>query len=236
MIDKEINEILNLIPDFSMWNEALEWMEKGRSEISKISHDWALEAEFVSLEWDQIKENQHTPFGLYSSFNWRRCVLATFFADLASYPIPVDQVTFDRLLYVMHQFPEGFRTWWVKLDSGSWWPVGYTGWYPMFETLYEIMKKHPEKLRNRICIPNALRLGSKKNLYLFNYSVIAPFKRTPLSRELIKTYVVDICGEHPDGMACITLSSDGIRIAERLGLSYSGEFILDGSIEKVYIS
>lgn len=235
LIHKKEIDILSSIPDFSLWEEAFKWMQKGRQEISRITHEWAIDAEFVPLEWSQIQQTLKSPFGHYFSEHWRKFVLAAFFADLASYEKPVDQVTFDRLLFVMHAFPEGFRVWWVKLER-AWWPIGYSGWYPMFETMFEIMKKTPEKLRSRMVIPNPLMLGTKKNLYLFNFSVIAPFKKTELSRALIKNYCVDICERNPDGMACITVSEDGIRIAERLGLSCSGHFQLDGCQEKVYIN
>lgn len=228
-----LNEILKSIPDFSSWKDALLWLQEGQNAVQRISPQYALDADAVSMEWKEIEQKSEAPFGLYAVENWRKFVLATFLADLASYQQPVDQVSFDRLLFVMHAFPQGFRTWWIKI-SNRWWPVGYTGWYPMFQTMYDIMRLRPESLRNRMVLPNT-HSTNKPYLYLFNFSVAPMFKGSDLAKILMKRYVIDIIDQNARGMACITVSDDGVRISTRLGMACTGYLKIDGIPEGVYI-
>lgn len=225
------DEILEKVPDFTSWDEALLWIQKGQQAARELD----LESEFISLEWSEIEQERAFPFGLYSSEKWRKFVLAVFLADLVSYSEPVDQVNFDRLLFIMHAFPQGFRTWWIKHQNGLWWPVGYTGWYPMLETSYELFQKNPEKLKDRMVVPNLYADGGKSYLYLFNYSVAPALKKSSLSKVVVKRFVQDISVQNARGLACVTVSEDGVRIADRLGMTCAGNFVLDGSSEGVYV-
>lgn len=162
-------QLLDFVPDFSSWNEAASWIKKGQSiSFTKCEN-------IASLEWKECQEKGKVPFGLYSSKVWRKFALAIFLADLVSYPTPSDQVNFDRLLFLMHAFPEGFRVWWIE-QEGIWWPVGYSGWYPMLETTFKLFEKESEKIKNRMVVPN-LSTDQQKPLYLFNFSVIPSLKK-----------------------------------------------------------
>ena len=188
----------------------------------------------MPLEWRTIEQKPVYPFGLYASENWRKLVLAAFFADLISYPQLFSQVNFDRLLFVMHAFPQGFRTWWIKFPNGVWWPAGYSGWYPMGESTYECFAKHPEKLVDRMIVPHTYSAEQKPYLYLFNYSAIPALKKSSFAKALIKEYVQDISQQNARGLACITVSADGARIAKRFGMSCAGYLELGGCLEGVY--
>lgn len=214
---------LELIKNVPELTQALPWIQKGQQKKS-----WT--GEFVSLQWSDIAQNPKSPFGLYASENWQKFVLTTFLADLVCYEKAVDQVSFDRLLFVMHAFPQGFRVWWMQAEDRSWWPVGYTGWYPMLETAFEIFDKSPEKLKDRMVVPHV----QSPYLYLFNYSVEADLRKSALSKALIKTYVDDIQQQNGKGLACVTVSDDGARVAKQFGMHCSGYLQLDGTQEAVY--
>jgi hypothetical protein len=223
-------KIFDNIPDFTDWVKSLEWMEEGQKLIASMPRKEFLEDETFSLEWSEIRENARAPFGYYPCIQWRKFVLAVFFADYVSYAKDVDRVGFERLLFVMHAFPEGFRVWWTKLLDGQWWPVGYTGWYPMLETAFELFEKSPHKLNDRMVVP-----AEGRYLYLFNFSVPLQFKKSELSKKLIKSYVEDINKQKAIGLACVTVSEDGVRIANGFGMSHAGDLIVDGCSEGVYI-
>jgi len=234
MPDKKHDILLKEVPNLNCWKEAQEWIQEGQNLVAQLTSKAILEEEILSIDWSDINQQREFPFGLYHSEKWRQFVLATFLADLVSYTIPVDQVNFERLAFVMHLFPQGFRTWWIKLQNNLWWPVGYTGWYPMLENAYALFERSPEKLKDRMVIPNTHASDQPPYLYLFNYSVAPALKKSRLSKNLIKQYVHEIGNQKARGLACITVSEDGKRLADRLGMCCTGHLILDGSIEDVY--
>ncbi len=206
-------QLLESVPDLADWKDAERWL-KSCPEIVSCE-------QFMSLEWNDIEEHVQSSFGLHASEHWRKFVLSTFAADLISYPKLSDQVDFARLLYVMHAFPKGFRVWWVKADDGSWWPVGYTGWYPMLDYQFAIFEKSPELIKDRTVVPNVHR-PANPFLYLFSYSVAPALKKTLLSRTLIKRFVDDIHAQDFGGLACITVSEEGASVAKKFGMTYAG--------------
>jgi hypothetical protein len=232
---KPHKELLKSIPDFIAWSDAASWIKNCRQILDKMAPKDVAEAEIMSLEWKDIEEKKDSVFGFYPLENWRKFVLATFAADLMSYEKPVDQVNFERLLFVMHAFPEGFRVWWIKVADHSWLPVGYTGWYPMLETMYELVETKPDRLKDRMVVPNPSSIHNHPYLYLFNYSVAAICKKSKLTSALMKRYVQEIAEPQAKGYACITVSEDGIRVANRLGMTCTGHLVLDGSLEGIYL-
>lgn len=231
---KTAHNLLNTIPDFVNWEEAILWMQEGQQLAAQLTPQDAFDAEIQSLEWRDIEQKGESPFGLFASENWRKFVLATFLADIVSYQNPSDQVNFDRLLYVMHCFPQGFRTWWIKFANGTWWPVGYTGWYPMLDTMYDLFEQNPGKLKDRMVVPNVSSVETSPYIYLFNYSVAPPLKESGLSSMLMKCCVQDVTAQNAKGLACITVSEDGVRIAQRFGMQCSGYLNLSGNPEGIY--
>lgn len=231
--NKFSNRLLDNIPDFIEWDKALQWMEEGQMLVGQTVKTKLSDAEILSLEWNQIEQRPEIPFGLYPSQLWRKFVLAAFLADYVSYSQTVDRVSFERLLFVMHAFPAGFRVWWTKLLDGKWWPVGYSGWYRMLETAFEVFEKTPHKLKDRMVVPCVIE-NEGSYLYLFNYSVAPQFKGSGLSKMLMNGFVEDIGKQKVDGLACVTVSEDGMRVAKRFGLSRVGDLVVDGGVEGVF--
>lgn len=147
----------------------------------------------------------------------KECIDAVYQIDLACYEDPDDQVDYERLELVMKAFPEGFRLWWHRVDD-IWQLAGYTGWYPMSEEQFTTFKNSPETVKNRRVVPER---GSPY-LYLFNYSVLPSLKKQPLTKLLLTRYAEDITKQKPKGLACITVSDDGARVAKRFGMEQSG--------------
>jgi hypothetical protein len=226
--------LMNSAVDFFDWTLAESWIEEGKKQIKLFNTEKVDEKDICFFDWSENESGGGFPFGYYPSECWRKFVLAVFFADLISYENPVDQVNFERLLFVMHAFPQGFRVWGIKLTDGKYWPVGYTAWYPMSEMMFEIFQKSPEKLKDRTVVPDAKRVKEKKYLYLFNYSVVPALKNTALTKQMLQRFDQDIKSQSPSGLACVTVSADGMRVAKRFGMSHTGDFDIDGSIENVY--
>jgi len=66
---------------------------------------------------------------------------------------------------------------------------------------------------------------------------VAPsFKKTPLSKMLMKNYAQELASQDPGGLAAITVSDDGSRIAQRFGLSLTGEFRIGNATERVFLT
>lgn len=233
--NKVYNDILQDVPDFTSWEKARVWLKKGLQAVQTLSPSLMLHAEIVSMEWADIEQESDGFFGCYSSEHWRKFVLATFLADLISYPNTVDQVNFDRLLFVMHGFPQGFRIWWINISNQLWVPAGYTGWYPMNETMFELLKQSPERLRGRMVVPATEPNREKSYLYLFNYSAAPMFKHSSFSKRLMERYAEDIKDQQADGLACITVSEDGARMAIRFQMSFTGYLNSRGTTEKIYV-
>ncbi len=216
-----MQSLLENVPDWTNWQQAEQWILDGQSVASNFDASTLCESNICSLEWHDITAESNSTFGHYSNKNWRQFVLATFLADLISYPIPEDQVDFDRLAFVMHGFPQGFRLWWVKHPNGQWWPAGYTGWYPMSQNHFALMHHTPEQIHNRLVAPQE----SSPYLYLFNYSVAPNLKKSLVSKRLMHRYAEDIKAIDYRGLACITVSDEGIKVAQRFGMSASDKNI-----------
>lgn len=159
---------------------------------------------------------------------FRRLVVAAWVADLAAYGTPDDQVDLVRLLYVMDTFPAGFRVWfWGDL------PVGYTGWYPIAPHTVDLLVAHPEQVEHRgQVVPVRAHTGP---IYVFNYSIAAPLRRTRASRLLMRTLADELRAARPTQLAAITVSPEGTRCAERFGMRPVSTITVGASVEQVCV-
>ena len=73
-------------------------------------------------------------------------------------------------------------------------------------------------------------------LYLFNFSVAAHLKKTALTKSLMTMLAADLAKQKPQGLACITVSPDGVRIAQRLGMTCRGSLTIDNASEGVFVA
>jgi hypothetical protein len=161
------------------------------------------------------------PLGRYGDARWRGFVGATFAADLACYAEPGDQVSFDRLVDAMRAFPSGFRLWGARLaGAGSAWvPLGYSGVIPIAEAMFTQIEAGAVSLTGPpiTALPAVEEGGSF--LYLFNYSVVPGLRGTRMAARLVKALAEDVARTPHRGLAALTVSRDGERVAERFGMA-----------------
>jgi hypothetical protein len=184
------------------------------------------------------------PLGCYGERAWRAFALTALVADWASYETPADRVDFARLLFVLHRFPRGFRVWFGR-DAAGFVPVGYTGWYPIEQAWFERIASGVPPLVDRGSVP-LTSVCPGGHLYLFNYSLAPRLKSprdasgerhgpaTPLAAAMMKSYAREIAEVGAAGLAAITVSTDGARLAERFGMQPSGQLELASSIAQTY--
>ena len=166
--------------------------------------------------------------------HWQRWVVGTFLADHACYPRPADKVQFDKLSRAMRAFPQGFRCWWLEHPSAGWLPVGYSGWHPVSPAQFETLTDPSGASTGRSVEPLALVDPTGPYVYVFNYSVIAPLRKSPVSRDLLGALAEDLERVRPRGLSAITVSADGARVAERLGMKRVRPLTAAGGADEVY--
>ena len=229
--------LLESVPDWGSWSEARDWLEEGLALVAQLSATAGEPGRFMTTSVTAPSPRVRR-FGMYGDSTWRRQVLATFVADLVSYAVPVNQVSFDRLAFVMHAFPTGFRVFWAQGADGRWWPVGYSGWYPVLPSTFALLSDHARSLRDRMVAPAPAPTSQREGpfVYLFNYSVAHALRRTALSSSLVKRLAADVAAVKPAGLATIAVSADGCGVAERFGMKPTGTFMLDGEEEIVLVA
>lgn len=184
------------------------------------------------------------PLGCYGSRAWRAFTLAILVADWVCYPLLADRVDFVRLMFVLDRFPQGFRLWLMR-DEWGFVPIGYTGWFPIEETVFQRIASGRPPLVDRALVP--LRASSPGGYrYLFNYSLAPGLKSyrapsgerlgaaSPIASSMMQRYAQDVQATAPAGLTAITVSGDGSRVAERFGMRATGELEVDGAIEFTY--
>ena len=233
-MDEMEQAILEGIPDLADLPGAAAWFAAGLSALRALPPSPEVEASFRPMPVAGALGEAGPPFHRYGDLAFRKLVLATLLADHACYPVPADQVRLDRLLNVMHGFPAGFRLWWAALPGMGWLPVGYTGWFPIAGVTFEILETRAGELQDRSLpvLPSVDPRGSF--VYLFNYSLVGALQRTVCSRRLLGALADDIAALPLAGLAAITVSEGGIRVAERFGMRRSGEIVVEGAPDHVY--
>lgn len=212
------------------WADADAWLE---ARLATLKH-LALSAS--SMEPVLYEEESGDVFGRYGRRRWRSFVLGTFLADLACYPEPVDQVGFERLAYVVHVFPRGFRLWGCEVPGIGWLPVGYSGWYPIAATSFELLEQKASSLRDRMVVPLPEVEPGGSFVYVFNFSIVPELRGTPASKRLVRALADDLAAAQPRGLAAITVSPEGARVVERFGMKRTGTLVIGGCEEQVFTS
>lgn len=232
---KNANEtILADIPDLTDWALANIWIQNKLKIITAMNFDKNIIDSFIAVT---VSPNicAGPVLGPYSSTLWRRFVLGIFFSDWACYTKDADRADFARLVSVVATFPSGFRLWLCRLPDETYIPVGYTGWYPITDSIFELLLHNPASITHRgFMVPCRDLSLQGNNIYLFNYSIIPQLRKRPPSSLLLKNLAKDVSKINAHGIAAVTVSPDGIRVAERFGLRQTGSMTHDGEEEKVF--
>jgi hypothetical protein len=194
-------------------------------------------ATFAAIEGEGEGERDAIlgPLGRCGDSRFRALVGATFAADLACYPAPGDQVSFDRLLDAMRAFPRGFRLWGAHRGGAGWIPLGYTGVIPIAAATFERLERGEASLAGpAIAALSAVEPGGSF-LYLFNYSVVPSLRGTAMAARVVKALAEDVRRTPHRGLAALTVSRDGERVAERFGMAARGG-VGAGAHERVFTS
>ncbi len=166
---------------------------------------------------------------------WHRFLEAALVADFVCYSKSTDRAEYNRLSKVIQSFPQGFTVYFATCADDTTIPVGYTGWYPISENVFSILYHTPSNIKHRGFMQALPELSQHGNyIYLFNYSIIPSLRGTAQSKQLIKNYAADLKNIAVKGMGAVTVSPDGMRVAEKFGLSYRGDMTHDGVAEKVF--
>ena len=228
-------EILAALPDWDRLGPGLEaWRVDRLERLAMLDPAPALLATLCST--GLAGSEDCGPLGPFASPRWRKLALATWVADHACYPAPADRVDLGRLLHVLQAFPQGFRLWWVRDPAAGWLPVGYSGWHPIPGALFELLCRSPAELGDRGALAPLSALDERGGSYicLFNYSIVPPLQHGPGSRRLLAALAADLARIRLRGLAALTVSPAGARVASRFGLQPVGELVVAGSRETAY--
>jgi hypothetical protein len=157
-------------------------------------------------------------------------------ADWQCYPDSADRADKARLQRTLAGFPHGFRLWGKPGADGALTPLGYTGWHPIPREIFELLLTLPARAAAYgLELPvTALRADGENYLYLFNYSIAPILIGTSAPGRMMRSYAADLAAVRPKGMAAITVSAHGARIAARFGLQPTGEIEIKGKLDTVY--
>ncbi|EYF03069.1 hypothetical protein [Chondromyces apiculatus] len=227
-------DLLAAVPDLTGIAESTAWFEEKRETLRSFVASPTVLASFKPMQVRDVLGAPAAPFGRYTDAAWRKTVLAVLLADWACYAMPGDQVSFARLVQVLEVFPAGFRLWWAEVPGAGWLPVGYTGWFPIQEVTFETLVSRAGELRDRTLTVLPVVDPEGSFVYLFNYSIVEPLRKTPCARRLLRALAEDLEHISLRGLAAITVSEDGIRVAERFGMGRSGVIWVAGAPDQVF--
>lgn len=226
------DDILSSVPDVGRWDEYVTWFgdlerraDQGLAAVSA--------APLASMGGADLGLSED-PSGRFGIERFRRFLGAVLAADWLTYKAPDDRANLLRLAFVLDRFPKGFRVWFLETETG-WMPVGYSGWYPIDHLTYERLEKNNPPWRDRAIVPMT-SLSEGDFLYLFNYSILPTFRKGDGSRRLIKTLASEVSVVNSKGMAAITVSDDGSRVAGAFGLSKRSDILVGESPEQIWTS
>lgn len=228
---RDMDTILKSIPDPGHWDEYQQWFEGLERVAPTLSTDAADSLVDVSGGNLSVPAN---PVGRFGVERFRRFLGAILAADWLTYAAPDDRADFLRLGFVIDRFPEGFRAWFVA-DGGRWIPVGYSGWYPIDAPTFLRLETNNPPWRDRAVVP-LTHVAEGDFLYLFNYSILPAFRRGTGSRRLLRALADEIKPVASAGLAAITVSDDGCRVAANFGLTFKKPITVGRSPEQIWTS
>ena len=211
---------------------------------AQAAEAWARSA-LLPLQSEKFDESDRTSFTAVdgsalaseTTSTKDRFINAALLADWSCYSSLADRADYSRLRAVIMTFPDGFRVWMCRSVSGSYFPVAYTGWYPISEAAFFRAHTAPQTIQHRKELwPLAELPANGRYFWLFNYSIISQMRRSPQSRMMLQTYANDINRAQPSGLAAAVLSEESKKVVARFGMTYRGEMTHDGESESVFAS
>ncbi len=212
-------ELLKSIPAVAEWDSIAPWLKGAINYVEKRFPDSDLQA----VNGAELK----TPAEM------QQFKIAALAADWLSYTAPADQAEFPRLSSVIEKFPSGFRVYFAKIAGGDFYPVGYTGWYPVSDEVFATLHKKPSDIKHRGFM-KPVPESARNNIYLFNYSVAPYLIGTEQSGALIKDFAQTIAETPKKSLSAVTVSEHGASVAKKFGMTHSGQMTHDGDVENVY--
>lgn len=155
-------------------------------------------------------------------------------ADHMCYPDPDDQVDAPRLRYICTLFPQGFRLWYQQSGTDLS-IIGYTGWYPVAAPVFDMLAQSPGLLTHRGEIMPC-RGDQGRYIYIFNYSIMPEWYHSIASQRMLQALSADLALYNPSGLAAITVSDHGARVARRFGMYPVGSFGNNSDADIVYLT
>ncbi|MFO0590475.1 MAG: hypothetical protein U0441_23230 [Polyangiaceae bacterium] len=220
--NRHAEAILSAVPDEPFGTRLGEWFDASMNILREAERD-DFDLAAVPVDLERATAAPTGPFGRYASSEWRRLVAAMLLADWSCYVEPIDWMSFERLAFMAHVFPAGFRVWWARhRTSGSWLPVGYTAWHPISETAFVTLEQSAHTLHDRTLIPLPSVTPGASFICIVNFSVVASLRKTLLSKQLLRSLAEDLAEADAAGLAAFAVSEDGARVLGRFGLKRSG--------------
>ncbi|MFN8442910.1 MAG: hypothetical protein U0175_19195 [Caldilineaceae bacterium] len=225
-----------LMTDFCEDANLAETTDRMLDEVSQLLVNHCEILDFFRVRFPNRAKARY--FEHFTDPRWRKFLLSVYYADILSYPAPEDQVDFARLCYILNCAPQGFTVWWAEFANGRQFPVGYTGWYCVTETVFEQVAALQEQADRSIS--HRFFLPAKKNtgyLYLFNYSIVRELKGSRFSSQMIKDFASEIDNLNAKGIFCATVSGDGSRVAEKFKMKKVGTISSDAGVpaDSIYL-
>lgn len=224
-------DLLDMLPDPLALATPARWINETVAAIAQATPERDGSTPFVAVGVPPVDRGH--PLGAWADARWRRAVFALLVADWTCYETDDDRANFERLAYFVTRFPAGFRLWLSPL-RGTFVPVGYTGWYAINTGMFEQLASGAPYLADRAIVP-LCSVDPDPLIYLFNYSIAAPYRRSEYSRRMLTAYWSDVNSHTPSGLAAVTVSEDGGRVARRAKMEPVATLPAGDLTEDVYI-
>ncbi|MDD3287744.1 MAG: hypothetical protein PHX43_01885 [Alphaproteobacteria bacterium] len=222
-----LQEILSFIPDYKEPWIIEEWAEGVAKELLDANIGQQQRDSFVvvpAADIDPLDARMRQQF-----------INAVLLADWAAYQAVEDRVEYERLRNVICEFPQGFRVWFCLMSNGAYMPVAYTGWFPISEGLFDKAHDNPQNVKHRKeFFPKNTLSANGGYIWIFNYSIIKPLRKSDQSRLMLKTYAADINNAKPRGLIAAVISEESKSVARKFGMSHVGKMTHMGVSEEVW--
>lgn len=228
--------VLNAVPDMQFMNapDVQAWICTHIDVLRRTKFESENIESFSSFELNDDFSGEGGP---EVSAQWRKFFLAVLLADWACYEREVDRADCERLKSVMKDAYRYMRLWHCAMPDGSLMPVGYSGWYPIAQSVYENVLKHYAELHDRgVFVPQRVEaIHDVRYAYVFNISIIEPLRNTVCSRRMIQAFQQDAEALTQAKLMAVTVDEAGAKFSRLAGFSLVGQLTVQGEKESLYV-